>query len=163
MSLEKVQQYFEGVGLGSRIIVLEKSSATVEEAAEAIGCQPKQIAKTMSLLVNDKPILIVTAGDAKIDNKKYRDLFHQKAKMIPGEQVEPYIGHAPGGVCPFAVHPGVTVWLDISLKRFERLYPAAGNGNSAIDLTLAELTEHSHFAGWVDVCKDWTITSPLPS
>ena len=89
MSLEKVQQYFEGVGLGSRVIVLEKSSATVEEAAEAIGCQPKQIAKTMSLLVNDKPILIVTAGDAKIDNKKYRDLFHQKAKMIPGKQVEP--------------------------------------------------------------------------
>lgn len=160
MSLEKVQQYFEGVGLGSRVIVLEKSSATVEEAAEAIGCQPKQIAKTMSLLVNDKPILIVTAGDAKIDNKKYRDLFHQKAKMIPGEQVEPYIGHAPGGVCPFAVQPGVTVWLDISLKRFERLYPAAGNGNSAIDLTLAELTEYSNFAGWVDVCKDWTITSP---
>lgn len=156
MSFEHVKQYFENVGLGQRVITLEKSSATVAAAAEAVGCQRKQIAKTMSFFINDKPILIVTAGDAKVDNKKYRDMFHQKAKMIPSEQVEICIGHAPGGVCPFAVNSDVTVYLDASLKRFERVYPGGGNGHSAINLSLEELEEHSNYAGWIDVCKDWS-------
>lgn len=155
MSFEKVKGYFEGVGLGQRVLSLEKSSATVDEAAEAIGCQPRQIAKTMSFFVDDKPILIVLAGDAKIDNQKYKGTFHQKAKMIPGEQVESAVGHAPGGVCPFAINDGVTVYLDASLKRFERVYPAGGDGHSAVDLSLKELEEYSGYAGWVDVGKDW--------
>lgn len=157
MSFANVKQYFENTGLGERVIALEKSSATVDEAAEAIGCLPKQIAKTMSFLVDEKPILVVTAGDAKVDNKKYKSAFHQKAKMIPGELVEQYIGHAPGGVCPFAVNPNVTVYLDVSLKRFERVYPAGGNGHSAVNLSLKELEEYSHYTGWVDVCKDWFV------
>lgn len=157
MSLEAVNQYFHSVGMEQRVMILEKSSATVEEAAEAIGCQPRQIAKTMSFFVNDKPILIVTAGDAKIDNKKYKDTFHQKAKMIPGDLVERYIGHMPGGVCPFAVNQDVTTYLDISLKRFARIYPAGGSGHSAVDLTVEELAFHSRSAGWVDVCKDWYV------
>lgn len=153
---QAVKTYFEGVAMGQRVMELESSSATVEEAARAIGCEPKEIAKTMSLLQGEKPVLIVTAGDAKIDNKKYKAAFHQKAKMIPGGQVESYIGHAPGGVCPFAVKPGVIVYLDISLKRFEKVYPAGGSGNSAVELSLAELEQHSHFLQWVDVCSGWT-------
>ena len=159
MSLENVQRYFENAGLGDRVLVFEKSSATVEEAAWAIGCEPKQIAKTMSFFVNDKPVLIVTAGDVKVDNKKYKAVFNQKAKMIPGEQVEGCVGHAPGGVCPFAANPDAEVYLDVSLKRFERIYPAAGNGNSAVDLSLAELMQHSGYVDWVDVCKASTPAS----
>ncbi len=155
MSLERVQQYFKEIGLADRIIVPEKSSATVEEAAEAIGCQPKQIAKTLSFLVDEKPILIVAAGDAKVDNKKYKETFHEKARMIPGDQVEGYVGHAPGGVCPFAVNPGVTVYLDVSLKRFERIYPAAGSGHSAVMLSVEELEQYSGYTMWIDVCKGW--------
>ncbi|MCC8104307.1 MAG: YbaK/EbsC family protein [Clostridiales bacterium] len=155
MSFEKVQRYFDTVGLGERIIVPEKSSATVWEAANAIGCEPKQIAKTMSLFLEEKPILIVTAGDARIDNRKYKNTFHQKAKMIPAEQVEDAVGHAPGGVCPFAVNPDVTVYLDVSLKRFAFVYPAAGSGHSAVRLSMGELEEHSGYKEWVDVCKDW--------
>ena len=156
MSFENVKKYFDSAGLGERVIALEKSSATVEEAAEAIGCQAKQIAKTMSFFVEDKPILIVTAGDAKIDNKKYKDAFHQKAKMIPADQVESCIGHAPGGVCPFAIKPEVTVFLDVSLKHFDKIYPAGGNGHSAVDLSLEDLMKYSHFHGWVDACKGWS-------
>ena len=159
MSFEKVKRYFEDKGLGQRVIALEKSSATVEEAAEAIGCEPKQIAKTMSFFLNDRPILIVTAGDAKVDNKKYKNMFHQKAKMIPSEQVEKYVGHAPGGVCPFAVNSDVSIWLDVSLKRFNRVYPAGGNGHSAVNLSLQELAEYSNCIGWVDVCKDWFVNN----
>lgn len=159
MPFEKVKRYFEDKGLGQRVIALEKSSATVEEAAEAIGCEPKQIAKTMSFFLNDRPILIVTAGDAKVDNKKYKNMFHQKAKMIPSEQVEKYVGHAPGGVCPFAVNSDVSIWLDVSLKRFNRVYPAGGNGHSAVNLSLQELAEYSNCIGWVDVCKDWFVNN----
>lgn len=155
MSFEAVKHYFEAAGLGERVIALEQSSATVEEAAQAVGCQPKQIAKTMSFLLDDQPILIVTAGDARVDNQKYKATFHQKAKMIPWDQVEPHIGHAPGGVCPFVIHPGVTVYLDVSLKRFAEVYPAGGNDHSAVRLSLAELEKHSNCARWVDVCKDW--------
>lgn len=152
MALERVKEYFEGLGLGERVKVLEKSSATVEEAALAVGCEAKQIAKTMSFLQHDQPVLIVTAGDAKVDNKKYKAFFHQKARMIPHDQVEEYIGHAPGGVCPFVIHPGVAVYLDVSLKRFDTVYPAAGSDHSAVELSLPELEQHSHAAGWVDVC-----------
>ena len=155
MSLEKVKQYFDTLGLGQRIHVLDQSSATVEEAAIAVGCEPERIAKTMSFLLGDDPILIVTAGDARVDNKKYKDYFHQKAKMIPGELVENYIGHAPGGVCPFAIPQGTKVFLDISLKRFAIVYPVAGTSNSAVDLSIKELEDSSGYTAWIDVCKGW--------
>ena len=157
MSLENVKRYFETVNLDQQIIQFKESTATVEEAAEALGCHPRQIAKTMSFFINERPILIVIAGDTRIDNKKYKDTFHQKAKMIPSEYVEDYIGHIPGGVCPFAIKSDVIVYLDISLKRFENVYPAAGNGHSAVNLSLDELEKYSHYIKWVDVCKNWYI------
>lgn len=155
MSFEKVKQYFESVGLGQRVKELTASSATVEEAAKAVGCEPERIAKTLSFLLEDRAILIVAAGDAKVDNKKYKAFFHQKAKMIPGGLVEDYVGHAPGGVCPFEIPEGVKVYLDVSLKRFAVVYPAAGSGHSAVELSLEELERHSCAAGWIDVCKGW--------
>lgn len=155
MSFEAVKAYFESVGLGVQVLSFTKSSATVAQAAEAIGCEEKQIAKTMSFLVDDKPILIVTAGDARVDNKKFKSVFHQKAVMIPADKVENAIGHAIGGVCPFVIHADVTVYLDISLKRFARVYPAAGSGSSAVNLSIEELEKHSHYQEWIDVCKDW--------
>ncbi len=155
MSVEKVQKYFDDLGMGDRVIIPERSSATVEEAALAIGCEPKEIAKTMSFLVSGSPMLIVTAGDAKVDNAKYKAAFHEKARMIPGDQVEEYIGHPPGGVCPFAINPGIPVYLDVSLKRFDIVYPAAGSGHSAVRLSVDELEKYSDSAGWVDVCKGW--------
>lgn len=157
MSFEKVKSYFEDLGLGSKVKRLNESSATVEEAAKAIGCEPKQIAKTMSFLLEETPILIVTAGDARIDNSKYKQYFHKKAKMISSDQVEDLVGHAPGGVCPFAVYPEVEVYLDISLKRFEKVYPAAGDGHSAVELTLDELEKYSGAKAWIDSSKDWYV------
>ncbi len=153
MSLEKVKQYFRGVGLEDRVKVLAQSSATVEAAAIAVGCEPARIAKTMSFLVGDEAILIVAAGDVKIDNKKYKEFFHQKAKMIPFDEVEQYVGHAPGGVCPFVIPEGVKVFLDVSLRRFEIVYPAAGTGNSAVELSVDELAKYSKMSEWIDVCK----------
>lgn len=155
MSVEKVREYFEPFGLACRILEPEASSATVEEAARAVGCEPARIAKTMSFITADGPVLIVLAGDARTDNKKYKAAFGEKAKMIRPDEVEDLIGHAPGGVCPFAVKAGVTVYLDESLKRFETVYPAAGSSNSAIELTLPELEEYSHAAKWINVGKDW--------
>ena len=152
MSYENVLKYFEEIGLTERVKNLAQSSATVEDAAKALNCEPKQIAKTMSFLLNDRAILIVTAGDTKIDNKKYKSIFHQKAKMIPPDEVEKYVGHIPGGVCPFAIKADVQVYLDISLKRFETVYPAAGNSHSAIELTPDELEKISDCTSWVDVC-----------
>lgn len=136
-----------------RILEFDVSSATVELAAQAVGCEPERIAKTMSFLVNEEVILIVAAGDVKIDNKKYKQYFHAKAKMIPFEEVEEYIGHAPGGVCPFAVKEGVCAYLDESLKRFETVYPAAGSANSAVRLTPQELEQCIENVTWIDVCK----------
>lgn len=156
MSFQNVKKYFEEAGLGDRVLELGASSATVEEAARAIGCRERQIAKTMSFMVSDAPVLIVMAGDAKTDNKKFKETFRQKAKMIPADQVETWVGHAPGGVCPFAVKSSVTVYLDKSLKRMQRVYPAAGSGQSAVDLSLEELERYSDSVGWVDVCKGWT-------
>lgn len=155
MSFEAVKNFFKEAGLQERVMLLEKSSATVSEAAEAIGCQEKQIAKTLAFLQESKPVLIVMAGDAKVDNKKYKEAFGQKAQMVPFHTVEEHTGHAPGGVCPFCVKEGVKVYLDASLKRFERVYPAAGSSNSAVNLSLAELERYSGSAGWVDVAKDW--------
>ena len=157
MSFLSVKDYFEGIGLADRVHAVEHSSATVEQAAEAIGCEPKQIAKTMSFYVEDAPIIIVVAGDAKVDNKKYKNHFHKKAKMIPWDEVERTIGHAPGGVCPFAVKENVAVYLDVSLKRFHTVYPAGGNGNSFVRLTVPELEKYAAPKAWVDVCTGWYV------
>lgn len=154
MAIEKVKEYLEKEGILDKLHVFEESSATVELAAQAVGCEPARIAKTMSFLLNEGAILIVTAGDVKVDNKKFKECFHQKAKMIPWDQVEEYIGHAPGGVCPFMIKENVTVYLDESLRRFEVVYPAAGNDHSAIELTIPELEKYSKSMGWVDVCKE---------
>ena len=154
MSLENVKKYFEKAGLADRIRVYDESSATVELAAQAIGCKTKQIAKSLSFFADGSPILIIAAGNVKIDNKKFKAVFHQKAKMISGDFVEEYIGHGPGGVCPFAVKPGVVIYLDVSLKQNEIVYPAAGSANSVVKLSLEELEYHSNFKDWIDVCKD---------
>ena len=152
MAIEKVKEYFEGIGMADRVKEFEVSSATVELAAKALGCEPGHIAKTMSFLTEEGTILILTAGDARIDNKKYKAAFHQKAKMVPWEEVEEHVGHAPGGVCPFAVKEGVRVYLDESLKKYEVVYPAAGSSNSAVELSVEELERVSGSLGWVDVC-----------
>ena len=157
MSFENVKKYCEEIEMDSKIIELKDSSATVEQAANALGCKPEHIAKTMSFKTKEGPILIVCAGDAKIDNKKYKSVFGQKAKMIPANEVEELIGHLPGGVCPFAIKENVKVYLDISLKRFEKVYPAAGNGHSAIELTIKELETISKADSWVDVCNNWQV------
>ena len=155
MSIEKVRAYFAQFGMEKRILEFDVSSATVELAAQAVGVEGKQIAKTLSFLLGDACILIVAAGDAHVYNKKYKERFGLKAKMLAQDDVPEYIGHAVGGVCPFAVKDGVKVYLDESLKRFETVFPAAGSASSAIELTIPELEKYSKFDGWVDVCKDW--------
>ena len=155
MAIEKVRNYFAGCGMADRILEFDSSSATVELAANALGCEPCRIAKTLSFMVGEAPILIVAAGDAKVDNAKYKAKFGKKAKMLTPDEVMQLIGHAIGGVCPFAVNDGVTVYLDESLKRFTTVFPACGSSNSAIELTIPELEEHSGFVEWVDVCKGW--------
>ena len=154
MSIEKVREYFTGFGIEDKILEFPVSSATVELAAKALNTEGCRIAKTLSSSVNDSPVLIVTAGDAKIDNKKYKAFFGAKAKMLSFEEVEEKIGHAVGGVCPFAVNDGVNVFLDESIKRFETVFPACGSSNSAIELTPDELEKYSaNFIEWIDVCK----------
>ena len=155
MSIEKVKDYFARYGLQGRVQEFPVSSATVELAAQALQCEPCRIAKTLSFLVGETPVLIVAAGDAKIDNPKYKAQFGTKAKMLTPEQAQTLVGHAVGGVCPFAVNPGVAVYLDVSLRRFETVFPACGSANSAIELTLDELERFSNAEGWVDVCKGW--------
>jgi prolyl-tRNA editing enzyme YbaK/EbsC (Cys-tRNA(Pro) deacylase) len=137
-----------------RVQELDESSATVELAAEALGCEPCRIAKTLSFMVDGRPILIVMAGDVKIDNHKYKTYFGAKAKMLTPQEAETLVGHAVGGVCPFAVNDGVTVYLDESLKRFQTVFPACGSSNSAIELTIEELEKYSSFTEWIDVGKD---------
>ena len=154
MSIEKVKEYFRQYGMEDRVWEKEHSSATVEEAAEALGCEPQRIAKTLSFQAGDRVVLVVTAGDRKIDNKKYREQFGCKAQMLKFEEVEDLVGHAVGGVCPFAVREGVEVYLDESLKRFETVFPAAGSSNSMIELSIEELERYSHSLQWVDVCKE---------
>jgi prolyl-tRNA editing enzyme YbaK/EbsC (Cys-tRNA(Pro) deacylase) len=153
MAIERVREYFRKFGIEERIMEFEVSSATVELAAEAVGCEPGRIAKTLSFMVEEHPILIVAAGDARIDNHKYKTRFGKKAKMLTPEEAETLVGHAVGGVCPFAVNDGVTVYLDESLKRYPTVFPACGSSNSAIELTMEELEKYSGFAAWIDVCK----------
>ena len=154
MSLEKAKAYLAEKGYADHVIELEDSSATVQLAAQTLGVEPGMIAKTMSFLIGEEAILILTEGTARVDNRKYKDTFHMKAKMIPFEEVENWIGHAPGGVCPFGIKEGVKVYLDESLKQFDTMYPAAGNDHSAVKLTIAELEEVAGAVGWVDVCKE---------
>ena len=154
MSLEKAKEYLENKGFLEHMIELKESTATVIEAANALGVEPAMIAKTMSFLQGEKPVLILTEGTAKVDNRKYKDTFHMKAKMIPFDEVEKNIGHAPGGVCPFGINEGVEVYLDESLRQFEIVYPAAGNDHSAVKLTIPELEYIAGAKGWVDVCKE---------
>ena len=155
MSIEKVRAYFKTCGIEDRIREFDVSSATVALAAQAVGCEEARIAKTLSFMVDGGPVLNVAAGDAKVDNHKYKQQFATKAKMLTAEEATELVGHAVGGVCPFAVNPGVKVYLDESLKRFETVFPAAGSSNSAIELTIPELERYSGFTAWVDVCKGW--------
>ena len=155
MAIEEVKAFFASYGMEDRVLEFEVSSATVELAAEAVHCEPCRIAKTLSFMVDRAPILVVTAGDARIDNRKYKAQFKTKAKMLTPEQAVSLVGHAVGGVCPFALKDGVSVYLDESLKRFDTVFPACGSGSSAIELTLPELEKYSSAAAWVDVCKGW--------
>lgn len=155
MAIDKVRKCFKELGIENKIQEFDVSSATVELAAQALGCEPERIAKTLSFKIDDHAILIVAAGDAKVDNPKYKAQFGTKAKMLAFEEVEPMIGHAVGGVCPFAINDGVEVYLDESLKRFETVYPACGSSNSAIELTIEELEQYSGYKSWIDVCKNW--------
>ena len=153
MSLEKAKAYLDNKGFLDHVIELNDSTATVAMAAEALGVEPGRIAKTMSFLQGEQAVLILTEGTARIDNRKYKDTFHIKAKMIPFEEVEAAVGHAPGGVCPFGIKEGITVYLDESLKQFETVYPAAGDDHSAVRLSVAELAQITGDS-WVDVCKE---------
>ncbi len=155
MSIEKVKEYFKTFGIENRILEFDVSSATVELAAQALGCEGCRIAKTISFMVDGGAVLIVCAGDAKIDNAKYKAYFGTKAKMLSYEEASELIGHAVGGICPFATNEGVKIYLDESLKRFETVFPACGSSNSAIELTIPELEKYSNYIDWIDVCKAW--------
>ena len=155
MSVEKVKEYFKKYGMENRVQEFNVSSATVGLAAEALHCEPCRIAKTLSFMVDGRPVLVVAAGDAKIDNPKYKAQFGIKAKMLTPDEAQTMIGHAVGGVCPFAINAGVVVYLDVSLKRFQTVFPACGSSNSAIELTIEELEKYSSYAAWIDVCKGW--------
>ena len=154
MAIEKAKEYFSKFGISDRIREFDVSSATVELAAQALGCEPCRIAKTLSFLVDGHAVLIVAAGDAKIDNPKYKAQFGAKAKMLTPDEAESLVGHAVGGVCPFAIKEGVTVYLDESLKRFSTVFPACGSSKSAIELTIDELEKYSGFVSWIYVCKN---------
>ena len=155
MAIERVKTYFRQYGMEEKIRELDMSSATVELAAAALSCEPARIAKTLSFMVDGHALLVVAAGDVKIDNHKYKEQFGVKAKMLSPEEAESLVGHAVGGVCPFAVNEGVEVYLDVSLKRFETVFPACGSANSAIELMIPELERYSGYQKWVDVCKGY--------
>ena len=155
MAIQRVREYFKQWNIEDKILEFETSSATVELAAEAVGVEGKRIAKTLSFKLGEEVILIVAAGDARIDAKKYKTRFGTKAKMLALEEVEERIGHDVGGVCPFGINKGVDVYLDESLKRFETVFPACGSSNSAIELTIPDLEKYSNSKDWVDVCKNW--------
>lgn len=157
MAIEKVREYFAQWGLRDQILEFDVSSATVELAAQALHCEGCRIAKTLSFLVGEESILVVAAGDARVDNHKFKTTFGVKAKMIPADEVEQRVGHAIGGVCPFGVNAGVRVFLDESLRRFETVYPACGSSNSAIRLSIPELEKYAAAERWVDVCKGWQL------
>lgn len=153
MSVEHVKNYFKGLGINDIVIETEESSATVAEAARAIRTDEQRIAKTLSFIQGEEVVLIVVAGDAKVENRKYKETFGMKAKMIDFSKAEELTGHAPGGICPFGVKDGVKIYLDDSLKRFDSVYPAAGSSNSHVHVTLPELESYSRSLGWVDVTK----------
>ena len=153
-TIEQVREYLASYGLADRIIETERSSETVEAAAAALGCEPGRIAKSLAFMAGEKPVIVLAKGDARVDNKKYKAVFQTKAKMIPFDWVEEVIGHAPGGVCPFAIRDGIDVYMDESLRLYDIVYPAAGNDHSAVRLTLEELEKASRAIGWVDVCKE---------
>ena len=155
MSIERVKAYFGEYGMEERVREFPVSSATVELAAAALGCEPCRIAKTLSFMTEDGAILVVAAGDATVDNKKYKGQFNTKAKMLSPQEAQELVGHAVGGVCPFGVKEGVSVYLDVSLKRFDTVFPACGSSNSAIELTIPELEKYSGCSAWVDVCKGY--------
>lgn len=155
MAIDQVREYFQKWGRDKDILVFDTSSATVEMASNALGVKPCRIAKTLSFKTEDSAILIVAAGDAKIDNSKYKAEFQRKAKMLSPEEVVEYTGHAIGGVCPFGIVQELQVFLDVSLKRFDTIFPACGSSNSAIELTCGELEKYARCIKWVDVCKDW--------
>lgn len=153
MSIERVKEYFRQYNMEDKILEFDVSSATVELAAQALGCEPQRIAKTLSFKIGDEVILIVAAGDARINNGKYKAKFGTKAKMLSADEVEQMVGHAVGGVCPFGINEGVKVYLDESLKRFETVFPACGSSNSAMEMTMEDLERYSGYEEWVDVCK----------
>ena len=156
MSIQKVREYFKQFGIEDRIQEFDVSSATVELAAVAVGVEGARIAKSMSFKVGEEPIIIVVAGDAKVDNSRYKAQFHTKAKMLTPEEVTDLVGHAIGGVCPFAIKDTADVYLDISLQRFDTVFPAAGSANSAVELTCDQLAQCAqNFRGWGDFCKGW--------
>lgn len=155
MAIEKVKAFFKAYGMEERVQEFDVSSATVELAAEALGCAPERIAKSLTFKVNENAVMVVTAGDARIDNPRYKAQFGTKAKMLTPDEVISMVGHSIGGVCPFAVNDGVSVYLDKSLQRFETVFPACGSSNSAIELRIDELEKYSGFLSWVDVCKGW--------
>ncbi|MDO4291884.1 MAG: YbaK/EbsC family protein [Eubacteriales bacterium] len=160
MAIERVKQYFAQYGMEGRIREFSVSSATVEQAARALSVEEKRIAKSLAFWVHEQPILIVMAGDARVDNAAYKARFHVKAKMMDYDEVEKTVGHGVGGVCPFGINPGIEVYLDESLKRFDTVFPACGSSNSAIGLTLGELERYSGAKGWVDVCRGWREEAP---
>lgn len=155
MSIQKVREYFSKFAMEGRIREFKVSSATVELAAQALNCEEKRIAKTLSFILDDNAIIIVMAGDAKVDNHKYKERFGKKAKMLSANEVFDRIGHAVGGVCPFGVNAGVAVYLDESLKRFITVFPACGSSNSAIELTIPELEKYSQYKDWVNISNNW--------
>ena len=156
LSFERAKRYLEEKGFGDHIIVPDKPTGTVQLAAEALGVEPGMIAKTMSFLIGDEAILILTEGTARVDNHKFKATFHTKAKMIPYDEVEQIVGHAPGGVCPFGINDGIRVYFDQTLKKYDTVYPAAGDDDSAVRLTIPELESLVDAEGWVDVCKETT-------
>ena len=156
MAIEKVRSYFKQFGMENKIMEFDVSSATVELAAKALHCEPKRIAKTLSFMLGADCILIIAAGDVKIDNAKYKAQFERKAKMLTPEETLEKVGHEIGGVCPFAINDNIAVYLDISLKRFSSVFPACGSGNSAIELTIAQLEQYTNYSEWVDVCSGYS-------
>ncbi|NLY20253.1 MAG: YbaK/EbsC family protein [Tissierellia bacterium] len=155
MSIERARKYFSEMGIEDRVREFEVSSATVEKAAEAVGCEPMRIAKSLSFMIKGVPTIVVVAGEARIDNRKFKDEFLAKAKMIDPNELEELVGHEMGGICPFGIKDGVDVFLDISLKLFETVFPACGSDNSAIELSIEEMEKYSNYIKWVDVCKNW--------